>query len=127
MRAVLDLDDVAPSVIGGRRIDPIPADPDGAPITREELQATMTEHAGVLRTAESLEQAAAAAARPPAGEGVAASEIANLAVIARAVCAAALAREETRGAHARVEFPERSPELAVRLIIQGGEPVATRQ
>jgi L-aspartate oxidase len=117
MRAVLDLDDVAPGVIGGRRIDAFPADPDGEPLTREELQATMQEHAGVLRTAESLELAATTAARPPAGEGVAASEIANLAVIARAVCAAALAREETRGAHARMEFPAREPGLAVRFVV----------
>jgi L-aspartate oxidase len=117
MRAVLDLGDVPPGVIGGRHITAVPAAPEGAPLTRAELQAVMTEHAGVLRSAESLDQAAAVAARPPAGRGVEAAEIANLAVIARAVCAAALAREETRGAHARVEFPDPSPDLAVRLVL----------
>jgi len=119
MRAVLDLDDVPPDVIGGRSIELAAARPDAAPITREELQATMNDDAGVLRSAESLERAASMAARPSAADGVAGREIANLATIARAVCAAALAREETRGAHARVEFPSRCPELAVRLVVLG--------
>jgi succinate dehydrogenase/fumarate reductase flavoprotein subunit len=49
---------------------------------------------------------------------VEAAEVANLAAIARAVCAAALAREETRGAHARAEFPDRDPALALRFVVQ---------
>jgi L-aspartate oxidase len=118
MRAVLDGDDVAPGVIGGRVLDLPHAPPTGDPLTRAELQAVMTEDAGVLRTAASLERAAVAAVRPPAGEGVEAAEVANLAVIARAVCAAALAREETRGAHARAEFPDRDPALALRFVVQ---------
>jgi L-aspartate oxidase len=117
MRAVLDGDDVAPGVIGGRHLALPESDAGGPAITRSELQAAMTEHAGVLRSAESLATAAAAAARPPAGDGVEAAEVGNLTVIARAVCAAALAREETRGAHAREEFPERDPALAVRLVV----------
>ena len=119
MRAVLDGDDVAPGVIGGRRVV-LPGVPSGAEaISRAELQATMTEHAGVARTAASLELAAAAASRPGAGAGVEAAEIDNLAIIARALCAAALAREETRGAHARVEFPDADPALAVRFVVGG--------
>jgi L-aspartate oxidase len=117
MRAVLDGDDVAPGVIGGRHLALPESDAGGPAITRSELQAAMTEHAGVLRSAGSLATAAAAAARPPAGDGVEAAEVGNLTVIARAVCAAALAREETRGAHAREEFPERDPALAVRLVV----------
>jgi L-aspartate oxidase len=118
MRAVLDGSDTPAGVIGGRRID-VSASTSGAPITRAELQESMTANAGVLRSAASLSVAAATATRPPAGEGVAAAEIANLSIIARAVCAAATEREETRGAHARIEFPERDPALAVRLVIGG--------
>jgi L-aspartate oxidase len=117
MRAVLDGDDVAPGVIGGRRIE-VPARPTaGPPITRAELQAVMTEDAGVLRSAGSLARAAGTAARPAAGAAVEAAEVANLSTIARAVCAAALEREETRGAHARIEFPDQDPSLAVRLVL----------
>jgi L-aspartate oxidase len=117
MRAVLDGDDVAPGVIGGRAIDVPPRSLTGEPLTRDELQAVMTEDAGVLRSATSLERAAATARRPAAGDGVEAAEVTNLSTIAGAVCAAALVREETRGAHARVEFPERDPALAVRLVL----------
>jgi L-aspartate oxidase len=117
MRAVLDGDDVAPGVIGGRRLS-MPAGPDeGDPITRAELQAAMTEDAGVLRSAASLDRAARTARRPPAGDGIEASEVANLALLAGVVCIAAMAREETRGAHAREEFPERDPGLAVRFVV----------
>jgi L-aspartate oxidase len=119
MRAVLDGDDAPPGVIGGRPIDVPSGPPVGEPITRAELQESMTANAGVLRSGSSLAVAAAGACRPPAGEGVAAAEIANLSIIARAVCAAATVREETRGAHARIEFPERDAALAVRLVVAG--------
>ena len=117
MRAVLDGDDVPPGVIGGRPIA-LPPPGEGAPVTRHELQLAMTEHAGVLRSAESLAAALAAVSRPPSGDDeVATAEVANLAVIGRAVCAAAQVRTETRGAHSRVEHPDRDPALAVRLVI----------
>jgi L-aspartate oxidase len=78
----------------------------------------MTEHAGVLRSAASLDEALAAVSRPPSGDDeVATAEVANLAVIGRAVCAAAQARTETRGAHSRIEHPDRDPALAVRFVI----------
>ena len=70
----------------------------------------MTEHAGVLRSAASLDAALSVASRPPSGDDeVAIAEVANLAVIGRAVCAAAQVRTETRGAHSRVEHPDRDP------------------
>jgi L-aspartate oxidase len=117
MRAVLDGDDVPPGVIGGRPIALPPPD-GGPPVTRHELQLAMTEHAGVLRSAGSLDAALAVVSRPPSGDDeVATAEVANLAVIGRAVCAAAQVRTETRGAHSRVEHPDRDPALAVRLVI----------
>jgi L-aspartate oxidase len=99
---------------------------------RAALQRAMTSHAGVLRSAESLAAAgsaagAAAAIAGPAPAGAAAGaagaddiarrELANLAMVGRALSVAALAREETRGAHARTDHPDISPALRLRFVI----------
>jgi len=88
---------------------------------RDRLQRAMTDGAGVLRSTESLAAAAAevgdvaaTAATWPAGRAV--GEVANLAVVAGALLRAAHARVETRGAHARVEFPDSLPEWRRRLV-----------
>ncbi|MCZ2526779.1 L-aspartate oxidase [Streptomyces sp. SCUT-3] len=91
-----------------------------APDTRHEIQRTMTAGAGVLRSARSLERAAAGldalherAAREPEGGARAAEpcvetwEAANLLLVARALVAAARRREETRGCHWREDRPDR--------------------
>ncbi|MDQ4084181.1 MAG: L-aspartate oxidase, partial [Actinomycetota bacterium] len=83
------------------------------------LQQTMTEHAGVLRTAAGLEHAAEALA----GLGVDAAgepcteawEATNLLAVAQALLAAARAREETRGSHWRDDRPEPDPRWAGHL------------
>ncbi len=81
---------------------------------RDHLQRTMTAGAGVLRDAESLDATADAVA------GVAASathpEVRNLAEAGWALVHAARAREESRGAHSRRDFPNTSPEFLVRLV-----------
>jgi aspartate oxidase len=89
----------------------------------------MTADAGVLRSAASLAGAQVAIDRTAALAGtdhadhpedvVAACELANLALVGRALCAAARAREETRGAHARSDFPEASPAFRVRFVTRG--------
>ena len=93
-----------------RRRDRRPADR-GAAGRRERscptattLQRTMTTHAGVLRSAESLGEAADACAGQVAGDDPGAWELRNLATVGRLLCAAALAREESRGAHTRTDF-----------------------
>ncbi|HVC70088.1 MAG TPA: L-aspartate oxidase [Acidimicrobiales bacterium] len=87
---------------------------------RDRLQRAMTEGAGVLRSTESLAtaaeevgDAAAAAGCPP---GRAAGEVANLAAVATALLRAADARVETRGAHARIEYPDPRPQWRRRLV-----------
>ena len=109
-----------PGVIGGRALAlPAAPPPAGRPLTRADLQRAMTEHAGVLRSADSLAAATALVARPATGGGPAAAELANLRTVAAAVLAAAAARTETRGAHSRVEHPDADPTLAVRFVIGG--------
>ncbi|MEV7090861.1 L-aspartate oxidase [Streptomyces sp. NPDC093085] len=101
-----------------------------APEARGTIQRVMSEGAGVLRSAASLEAAATAleavreeAQDPgtkPAVPGVDAWETTNLLCVARVLVATALARAETRGSHWREDHPERDDaafraHLVVRL------------
>jgi L-aspartate oxidase len=123
MRAVLQHEPLA--LIPGRPIavpDAEPATPSGADTakSRDALQRSMTEHAGVLRSSESLQAADRAALQALAdakGDGAGAHELLNLATVARAVIAAATVREETRGAHTRTEFPAADDAFRVRLVL----------
>jgi L-aspartate oxidase len=92
--------------------------PDG----RERLQRAMTGGAGVLRSAESLAGtwdaiADCVPARPDDDADVAGWEAANLRAAAHALIAAATAREESRGAHTRTDFPEISDAFRRRLVV----------
>jgi L-aspartate oxidase len=96
------------------------------------LQRAMTAHAGVLRSADALALAATAAATAATAAAAAraaepapafttgradACELHNLATVAGALCAAATARTESRGAHARSDFPETSADHRVRYVV----------
>ncbi len=90
------------------------------PKSRDQLQRAMTDGAGVVRSAESLARAArtvaevAAAAPEPTDR--AGGELANLLTAARSVLASATLRTETRGAHARSDFPEASDAWRCRIV-----------
>lgn len=80
------------------------------------LRRIMSENVGVMRNARGLKQALAELrdiepASP--GDGV----LANLVLTARFIASAALLRTETRGAHARSDFPESQPHLAQRSFL----------
>jgi L-aspartate oxidase len=114
-------------VIGGEGA-PIPArrlrlddrvDESSPPVDRTALQEAMTAHAGVLRSADSLGAAVSVVARPAAGTGRDWHEVRNLQTVARALISAAEAREETRGAHSRVEFPTTDDRLRLRFVFGG--------
>ncbi|MFC5145032.1 L-aspartate oxidase [Streptomyces aureoversilis] len=84
------------------------------PKARLEIQRIMTEGAGVLRSRESLERAAAELARIDEdaataleAPGTESWEATNLLLVARVLVAAALRREETRGCHWREDRPDR--------------------
>jgi L-aspartate oxidase len=103
--------------IPGRPLAFSPSWSHGAPLARAELQGAMTAHAGVLRSRASLEQAGAVARRPPSGHGREHEELRNLQTVAQALVTAAAAREETRGAHTRSDFPDIDDHLRIRFVL----------
>ncbi|GJF29765.1 L-aspartate oxidase [Kitasatospora sp. NE20-6] len=100
-----------------------------APETRAEIQRLMTHGAGVLRSAASMAATAeglAALGREagthldegkPADPRVETWEAANLHLVATALVAAAVLREETRGCHWREDFPERDDAHWLRHLV----------
>ena len=83
---------------------------------RETLQRTMTADAGVVRDAGSLERAGLALDVVPAGPSVEAAEARNLFHLGAALVAGATAREESRGAHTRSDFPARSSAFERHIV-----------
>ncbi len=102
-----------------RAADPlVPADADATGELRGALQRVMSADCGVARDPDGLQRAAETLvdlAEDAAGlpeHGVAAYEVVNLLRVARAIVAAATAREESRGAHTRTDVPIRRRPLA---------------
>jgi L-aspartate oxidase len=93
--------------------------------TREHLQRVMIEGAGVVRDAEALSRAGTAVDALAAALGAATpkdraeGELANLVTAAKAVLRSAVVRRETRGAHARSDYPEASEQWRRRIIHRG--------
>ncbi len=93
----------------------------------DELQRVMTAGAGVLRDRSSLEQvldvlpigdpAVELLPADPAGY-----ELRNLVTVGWALASAALAREESRGTHTRLDYPERSSAFLGRFFAAGNGP-----
>ena len=93
--------------------------PDGEPFSRSDLQQLMWDAAGLARNAGDLTEAAAELAtwRAPEVTDAKSAEDANLLVVARAVVASALARQESRGGHYRTDFPDTDPSMAVHSAV----------
>ena len=136
----LQVDTVVPAAARGE-VAPSGQRPDEL---RRRLQQAMSFDAGVLRDAERLQRGAevvaevlaaldgtgsSAAAGAPGGPtedpstDPAAAEVRNLAQIASVLIAAATARTESRGTHARVDFPDLDPAQRHRLVVGGPEAV----
>ncbi|GAA4912470.1 L-aspartate oxidase [Stackebrandtia albiflava] len=99
---------------------------------REPLQRAMSEGAGVLRSAASLEAAADTVTTLASGRAersrTAAWEATNLVTIASALLAGAHARRETRGCHWREDFPDADPGWRGHLAVAvGPDGVLTRE
>ncbi|HUP70524.1 MAG TPA: L-aspartate oxidase [Acidimicrobiales bacterium] len=110
------------SAPAGRRVlslrGPLPTGPPPGPLdpvkVREVLQRAMTAGAGVLRSAASLAESAAVL---ESLTGAIDPEVRNLAVVGLAVVLAASAREESRGAHNRTDFPGVDDERFCRRLV----------
>ncbi|HSS11966.1 MAG TPA: L-aspartate oxidase, partial [Acidimicrobiales bacterium] len=83
---------------------------------RDRLQRAMTAGAGVLRSADSLAETDETLMEVASNAGGSSPELHNLLVAGRALLTAALAREESRGAHGRIDFPETSDAFSHRLL-----------
>ncbi|HEY4929696.1 MAG TPA: FAD-binding protein, partial [Acidimicrobiales bacterium] len=98
--------------------------------SRDQLQRAMTDGAGVVRSAGSLARADATVRElaEASGDGVPVDrdrgELANLVTAAISVLASATLRTETRGAHARSDYPEASDAWRCR-IVHGGPNATT--
>lgn len=92
----------------------------------EALQRLMWEKAGVVRDAVGLGEARQALAsweaRLPAPSDRQGYELANLVLVARLLVEAALARQESRGAHYRTDFPAPVPAWQRHIVLTCGPP-----
>jgi L-aspartate oxidase len=123
----------SPTEIGGSTVDGwVPcawtgsaagaSPPVAAAEARHQLQRAMTKGAGVLRSADSLAETAAVMADiarqiDDGDDDPARCEVRNLVEVALGTLAAAGAREESRGAHTRSDFPLSDPQLRTRLVL----------
>lgn len=107
----------APSTGTAAPAAPGASDDDGVPL-RSALQEAMWAGAGVLRDGPGLAALAGrlGTLRAPAGTDRRSVEDRGLLELARAVTAAATARTESRGAHAREDHPHPDPALATRTF-----------
>ena len=113
----------------------VPRD-DTVPAIREQMQATMEESAGIYRNGPTMEKGVDVlrelqeradrigvqdTSRTFNTELVAALELANMLDVAECMLHSGLRREESRGAHQRVDFPARDDEefLAHQLVTRG--------
>ena len=108
-----------------------------------ELQSLMNRHVGPFRTVAGLQDAladirrlrAAIGAAPPGRPGRFDTarldwfDARNMLLVAEAVASAALARQESRGAHQRDDFPESDECWAINqaISLRGGKPVLERR
>ncbi|HEX3334009.1 MAG TPA: FAD-binding protein, partial [Acidimicrobiales bacterium] len=114
-----------------KHTSPVPATAPDVLKLRDILQRAMTKGAGVVRSAESLGGARAvvdevADILGDPGGSVRAGELANLLQVADALLVSAELRTESRGAHARREYPDTDPTWRRRLAhgAAGDEPAA---
>ena len=101
--------------------------PSAAP-SLSDLQSLMWEKVGLARDADDLAEAAKAlpgwARALGSSESRSERELANLALVGSLMAAAALRREESRGAHYRTDFPEPRENWRRRIVLRGPKSAA---
>jgi L-aspartate oxidase len=93
-------------------------------VSEETVRSTAWRFAGVWRTADGLREALATFARVEAEERPEAArldyEVRNMFEVAGLIARCALAREESRGGHYRLDFPEKRPEFQKHSVVWRG-------
>ena len=111
-------------------------------VLHDELQAVMAEHAGIARTGEGLRQGLekilalqGRTERLRAGGSLLYNpgwhecrDVRFMLTLAEAIFRSAIEREESRGAHWRLDFPDQSPEWGRRnmIVVREGDRMAVR-
>jgi L-aspartate oxidase len=113
----------APPTLDARPLPDAPA-VEAPALSRSAVQSLMWEHVGIVRDGDPLARACATlaawhAALPPAGDRPS-HELANLVLCGRLTAEGALAREESRGAHYRHDFPEPRDEWRRHVVFAKG-------
>jgi L-aspartate oxidase len=96
--------------------------PTAPPLNLPNLQSLMWDKVGIIRSGQSLEEAASILATwqsllpQPSDRPI--YELNNLVLCARLMTEAALLREESRGAHFRTDFPRTSPEWQRHIVFR---------
>jgi L-aspartate oxidase len=92
------------------------------PLSLTALQALMWDKVGIIRSGETLEEAAEILAYweglSPLPADRSSYELNNMVLTARLIVEAALLREESRGAHFRTDFPQPSPDWLRHIIFR---------
>ncbi|MGA3097075.1 MAG: L-aspartate oxidase [Bryobacteraceae bacterium] len=107
-----------PSSVSG----PVYSGPAGLP--QPEIQRIAWEQCGIVRQGESLRDARARLEHyqaPPSPLGPHYAEARNMQQVAWLIARCALARQESRGAHFRADFPAKSPAFAKHSVVKGDE------
>ena len=97
--------------------------------TEAEIRATAWNLCGIVRTGDGLKQAAGWFEDRRSGgaaQGTQGSELRNLLEVARLIARCALGREESRGAHFRLDFPGKSNAFERHSVIRKESAVAFR-
>lgn len=96
--------------------------------TEEQVRALAWENCGIVRSGEGLaaafEMLSSYAFKPEPNPSLAQLELRNLHAVAVLIARCALAREESRGAHYRLDFPAPRPEFEKHSRIANGDEVS---
>jgi L-aspartate oxidase len=89
-------------------------------LERADLQPAMARDASVVRNCDGLRRLTATLSAAPVRTVANRADLEDVAltVTARAVAAAALARDESRGCHHRAEYPDAAPEQARSIVVR---------
>jgi L-aspartate oxidase len=101
--------------------EPQATDSKAGPPTKESLQELMWDNVGILRDLDGLDNAArtlgAWQAQLPASTNQTTHELANMVTLGRLMTTSALLRQESRGAHYRIDFPDTSSNWECHTVI----------